>query len=129
MAQHKKIINYEFVDGPQQLPATYIAICTITGEQVPIYHKILVKMIENKYKNNFDLFIRTYVSPNAKRVSRDENDEDPYKLNVYADYLIITYRAAVNNKDTYQMQICADRFEKHFKRSITSFIPNDLPIT
>ena len=121
MAQHRKVINYEFVDGPQSLPSTFIATCTITGEKVPIYHKILVKMIETKYKNNFTLFSNTYISLAAKRDTKEANEEDPNKMNVYADYLVIVYKDAVCKNDTYQMMICADRFEKHFKRDIKLF--------
>lgn len=123
MSNKKKIINYEFADGVYEIPATFRAICTKSGTEVLYYHKVLVKLIENKYKNSYTYFINNYVCPEELRAERE--DTDPTKLNIYAKYLILCYKEAVLKKDEYGIFINADRFEKNFKRNIKDHL-NDL---
>lgn len=107
-----------FDDGVYDLPATYIAICTVSGEETAFYHKHLVKLIENKYKNNFKLFVDTFISSNVRREEQVLQDQDTFKFNIYAYYLIICYNEAVIKKDDYSKFVSSERFEKHFKKNI-----------
>ena len=120
MSKVKKIINYEFDDGAHQIPATYIATCTVTGNKVPIYHKNLVKLIESKYKNNFNFFVNNYISPEAAKEL--ELNEDPFKINIYGKYLILCYKEAVSKNDAYTAYSCTEKFEKNFKKDIKQFL-------
>lgn len=128
MARQKKTINYTFDDGDYQIDATFSATCTVTGEKVLIYHKNLIKLIEEKYKNNFGFFIKNYISPTARRDAKESVEQDPNRLNKYAEYLIICYKESLVKNDQYTTFICAERFERHFKRDITQFI-NDSTTT
>jgi hypothetical protein len=122
MPKQKKFINYTFSDGVHQIPATYNATCTVSGEKTAFYHKHLIKLIESKYKNNFKLFVDTFVSSNVKREEQELQNQDIYKLNIYAYYLIICYNEAVTKNDDYTKFVCSERFEKHFKKNIINHL-------
>lgn len=137
MARQKKIFNYDFIDGEQQIPATYEAICTKTGATVPIYHKILYKLIETKYKGRFQLFLKTFVKKPDKEepvLDADGNEiVDNYKLNAYSDYLIICYKGLQNKvvdiadtiavlKHDNEKAHIADCFKRNFNRDIETYV-------
>lgn len=122
MAGQKKSFFYEFREGTIEIPATFYATCTVSGEKVAIYHRTLVPLIENKYKNSYKLFIDTYVSPNAKKKQEEEIESDPYHVNTYGVFLAYEYRDAKIKGDTYTMEVCSDRFMKHFKKDIRDYI-------
>jgi hypothetical protein len=122
MARDKKFINYTFDDGEYKIPATYTATCIVSGEKVVYYHKNLVKLIETKYKNNFKLFVDTFISPSAKKEEQELHNQDKYKLNIYAYYLIICYNDAVKKNDEYSKFVCSERFEKHFNKDILNHL-------
>lgn len=136
MAKKKKIFNYEFADGFQEIPSTYKAKCNITGEFVPIYHKFLESLIKKKYKNNFAYFLKHFAKKGAvekKRAEQGYNEEDKYSLNRYSDYLIICYKSCLEilkdnynkdsiNKAKLEMEHAANCFQKHFNRDITKFV-------
>jgi hypothetical protein len=135
MARKPKIFNYEFVDGTVAIPSSYKAKCNITGEFVPIYHKNLIKIIENDYKNNFGLFVKTFKQKGAKKKQLEEAGYtgDKHSLNAYSDYLIICYKGCIDTlKDNYnkvsiskaktEMSFLADCFYRHFNRDIKRFV-------
>jgi hypothetical protein len=123
MSNKKKTIYYEFDDGQQELSATIVATCTKTGTKVTYYHKNLAKLIETKYRNNYSYFINNYICPEALREERE--DDDPYRLNIYAQYLILCYKEALVKNNQYNIFLCAERFEKNFKRDIKQHL-NDI---
>jgi hypothetical protein len=136
MARKKKSFFYEFADGEREIPSSYKAKCTITGEIVPIYHKFLETLIKKHYKNSFSLFEKTYAQKDAiKKKKEDEgyNENDKHTLNAYSDYLIICYRSCINNLEgnfnkqaivryKNEMIQIADNFKKHFNRDIAKFV-------
>jgi hypothetical protein len=135
MAKQKKLITYEFVDGEQQIPSTFKAKCNVTGELVPMYHKLLVKLIEKKYKNNFTYFLKHFSKKGAEKKQKEEAgyNNDKYSLNAYSDYLIICYKSCLETlKDNYnqdsikkakrEMDHVTACFFKHFNRDITKFV-------
>ena len=136
MAKQKKVFTYEFADGAQELPATYKAKCTISGEYVPIYHKFLESLIQKKYNNNFEYFLKHFTKKGElekKRSDEGYNDDDKYSLNRYSDYLIICYKSCLEtlkenyNKDSInkaksEMEHITNCFIKHFNRDITKFV-------
>ena len=123
-----------FADGEQWIPSSFKATCTKTGEIVPIYHKVLVTNIKKNYKDKFNYFLKNFVKKEIKEaVEKDENGKDiidPYKLNAYSDYLVISYKLLLKEKqedptlnikrDT-QMAHIADCFKRHFNRDILEF--------
>jgi len=137
MARKQKIFNYEFADGPQQIPSSYRAKCNKTGDIVPIYHKVLYQMILTKYKNKFNVFLKNFVKKGADvRIDIDENGNevaDKHKLNAYSDYLIISYKALDESKvdkndqkayfkflrDKSHIEDC---FKRHFNRDINQYL-------
>ncbi len=94
MAKRKKMYNYEFADCNQVLPSSVVIKCTASGESVRMYHKLLVKLIQKKYKNRWDLFNATYVKKGNK-VARPTNQQELDDYNArperYRKYLITTY--------------------------------------
>jgi len=139
MARQKKFFNYEFVDGVQEIPSSYKAKCNITGELIPIYHKFLVKLILDHYKNNFALFKNTFVKKGAAKQQRvdqgygDEDTVDPYKLNIYSDYLVASYKHCIDIlKDNYNQKVISktksemshidECFTRRFNRNIAKFV-------
>lgn len=135
MARKAKFHLYEFADGVQQIPSSYKAKCNITGEFVPIYHKFLEKLIKKHYKNNFEYFLKHYAQKSAakKKLEDDGYTDDQFSLNAYSDYLVICYKACIENlKDNFnqeaivriknEMQTIASNFRKHFNRDVTKFV-------
>ena len=136
MAKQKKVFTYEFADGLQEIPATYKAKCTVSGEFVPIYHKFLESLVQKKYKNNFGYFLKHFTKKGElekKRAEQGYDDNDKYSLNKYSDYLIICYKSCLETlKDNYneesikktkrEMEHITACFHKHFNRDITKFV-------
>lgn len=139
MARKKKFFNYEFADGFHEIPSSYKAKCTLTGEIIPIYHKFLVKLVEKSYKNNFSLFVKTFVKKGAKKQKKIEagygNGEtvQPYELNAYSDYLIASYKHCLDimkdnynikviNKQKHEMAHISECFKRRFNRDITKYV-------
>lgn len=136
MAKQKKVFTYEFADGSQEIPASYKAKCNITGEYVPIYHKFLESLVQKKYKNNFEYFLKHFCKKGAeekKRIAEGYDDEDKYSLNRYSSYLIICYKSCLVNLDENfnqqavlkiksEMEHISSCFRKHFNRDITKFV-------
>jgi hypothetical protein len=99
MAKRKKIYNYEFADCNQTLPSSVAVRCSISGEIVKMYHKQLVKLVQTKYKNRWELFKLTY----AKKGSREKpksNEDGEYNTTpeLYRKYLITTFLSYKRDK-------------------------------
>lgn len=136
MAKQKKIFNYEFADGWQEIPSSYKAKCNVTGELVPIYHKALETLIKKSYKNNFAYFLKHFAKKGAVKKQREDagyNDQEKFSLNAYSDYLIICYKSGIETlKENFnqqsitrtkkEMDHAANCFRKHFNRDITKYI-------
>jgi hypothetical protein len=131
----KKLFNYEFADGEQQIPSTYKVKCNVTGELIPIYHRFLNTLIKKKYKNNFSYFTKTFAKKGAVSKQREEAGytNDLYSLNAYSDYLVICYKSCLETlvdnfnekavtRTKNEMVFYADCFMKHFNRDITKFV-------
>ena len=136
MAKKKKFFTYEFSDGEVEVPSSYKAKCSVTGEMIPIYHKFLEKLVKKQYKNNFKLFLKTFAKKGAIQKQREEQgykDDDKFSLNAYSDYLIICYKSCLNtldgnfNKEAIiktknEMTMLEDNFTRNFNRDIKKFI-------
>lgn len=135
MAKKKKIFNYEFADGTQEIPASYKAKCNVTGELVPIYHKFLETLVRKKYKNNFGYFLKHFTKKGAVKKQKEDAgyNNDQYSLNAYSDYLIICYKSGLATlednfneesikKAKREMEHASNCFLKHFNRDITKYV-------
>ncbi len=96
MPKKKKLFNYKFIDCEKSLPSSIVVKCTQTGEEVRMYHKQLVRLIEKKYRNNYSLFRASYIKKgNKPEINNiDENGEYNTAPEGYRQYLIIAYKFA-----------------------------------
>ncbi len=94
MARKKKLYNYEFADCKQALPSSVEVRCSISGEKIKMYHKQLVKLIKNKYRNRWELFKTSYIKKGNKPslYGKDGNMEEyNTRPEGYRKYLITSY--------------------------------------
>tara|TARA_R100000278_G_C5455634_1_gene159021 strand:- start:148 stop:561 length:414 start_codon:yes stop_codon:yes gene_type:complete len=96
MPRKKKLYNYTFADCKKTLPSSLYVKCTETGEEVKMYHKQLVKLIESKYNNNWKLFQATYIKK-GNRVYTNEIDDYDSRPEGYRKYLVTAFVAAKND--------------------------------
>ena len=101
MAKKKKLFTYNFVDCEKKFNSSIIVTCTKTKEKVKMYHRQLVKLIKNKYNNNYGLFIASYIKKGNKpsEDKYDENGDNNPSPEGYRKYLIIAYNAYKNKKE------------------------------
>lgn len=112
MGRQKKQITYIFNDQEVTVPSMYIAKCTLTHEEVPIYHKHLAKLVEDKYKGNWAYFLKHYKKRGAveqikEAVIEQSKKDDPNfteesQLNQYSKYLEICWRTEQDKLKTNQ---------------------------
>ena len=95
MARKKKIFNYKFVDCEKSFPSSVTVVCTQTKEKIKMYHKQLVRLIENKYRNNYSVFKATYIKKGNKpeENNTDENGEYNTAPEGYRQYLVTAFMA------------------------------------
>lgn len=133
MAKPKKNFTYLFKEGEVTIPSSYQAKCNVTGEIIPIYHKFLVKMIEGKYKNSFEFFVKTFKKRGADEQIREEqglpDEPEETKLNEYSKYLAICWKTEKNRsrKDLteqessnidFEIQRIEELYSRRFKRNV-----------
>ena len=111
MARKKKLFTYTFADGPRELPSSNLIKCTKTGEEFKMYHKHLVSLIENKYRNNWSLFKSSYIKK-GNRVDPDADETEEYNTRPagYRSYLITAY-ISYRNDTTLSESTRADKLE------------------
>lgn len=99
MARKKKEFNYKFIDCDMSFPSSIVVTCTQTKEKVRMYHKQLVRLIENKYRNNYSVFKATYIKKGNKpeENNRDENGEYNTAPEGYRQYLVSSYMFTKND--------------------------------
>ena len=95
MARKKKIFNYKFVDCEKSFPSSVMVTCTQTREKIKMYHKQLVRLIENKYRNNYSVFKATYIKKGNKpeESNIDVNGEYNTAPEGYRQYLVTAFMA------------------------------------
>lgn len=95
MARKKKIFNYKFVDCEKSFPSSVMVTCTQTKEKIKMYHKQLVRLIENKYRNNYSVFKATYIKKGNKpeESNIDINGEYNTAPEGYRQYLVTAFMA------------------------------------
>jgi hypothetical protein len=135
MARQKKNFKYFFADGAVEVPSSYQAKCTLTGEIVPIYHKFLQKLVKKKYKNKFQLFLQTFAKKGAEKQKRQdagisEEEHSQYKLNAYSTWLALCYKSLITEtideadteaciKHKRELSYIEDCFMRHFNKKIS----------
>ena len=99
MARKKKLYNYEFADCKQALPSSVEVRCSISGEKIKMYHKQLVKLIKNKYRNRWELFKTSYIKKGNKPSLYKDGNIEEYNTRPegYRKYLITSYMAFKND--------------------------------
>ena len=99
MARKKKKFNYEFIDCKMSFPSSVEVTCTQTKEKIKMYHKQLVRLIKNKYRNNYSVFKSTYIKKGNKpdENNRDENGEYNTAPEGYRQYLVSQYLYTKND--------------------------------
>lgn len=109
MARKKRQYTYEFTDCKKSFPSSILVKCTETKEEVRMYHKQLVRIIKNKYNNNYGLFKASYIKKGNKPIENkyDENGDYNPAPEGYRKYLIIAYMAAKNSKELSESQRAA----------------------
>ena len=101
MARKKKIFNYKFVDCEKSFPSSVTVTCTQTKEKIKMYHKQLVRLIENKYRNNYSVFKATYIKKGNKpeESNIDVNGEYNTAPEGYRQYLVTAFMAIKKYKN------------------------------
>ena len=93
MARKKRLYTYEFADCKKSLPSSIVVECTQTKEKVRMYHKQLVRIIKNKYNNNYGLFKASYIKKGNKPIEDKYDDKGDYNPSPegYRKFLITSY--------------------------------------
>ena len=99
MARKKKKFNYEFIDCKMSFPSSVEVTCTQTKEKIKMYHKQLVRLIKNKYRNNYSVFKATYIKKGNKpeENNRDENGDYNTAPEGYRQFLVSQYLFTKND--------------------------------
>ena len=99
MARKKKKFNYEFIDCKMSFPSSVEVTCTQTKEKIKMYHKQLVRLIKNKYRNNYSVFKATYIKKGNKpeENNRDENGDYNSAPEGYRQFLVSQYLFTKND--------------------------------
>tara|TARA_R110000824_G_C15083754_1_gene664676 strand:- start:198 stop:635 length:438 start_codon:yes stop_codon:yes gene_type:complete len=99
MARRKKYYSYKFIDCEKKFNSSVLVTCTQTKEKIKMYHKQLVKLIKNKYNNNYGLFVASYIKKGNKPIEDryDENGDFNPAPEGYKKYLITAYLAVKNS--------------------------------
>jgi hypothetical protein len=130
MARKKKIFNYEFIDCEKSFNSSVEVVCTQTKEKVKMYHRQLVKLIENKYRNNYSLFKATYIKKGNKPENNNVNEFGEYNPapEGYRKYLVTAYMALMKDvaldksNKAVKMSFINDCYIKRYSSSIEGAI-------
>ena len=126
MARKKKIFNYEFIDCEKSFNSSVEVVCTQTKEKVKMYHRQLVRLIENKYRNNYSLFKATYIKKGNKPENNNVDEFGEYSPapEGYRKYLVTAYMALIKDSimdqstKSAKMSFINDCYMKRYKKSI-----------
>ena len=115
----QKILAIEFADGVQELPSSMKVQCNITGKSIHYYTPNLLRIIKNKYKNNYKYFLDNYISREGKSMIPTNLTEDHEEdLTPYRSYLLLSYNALKKEKKNSitasKMADITDIFAKRF---------------
>ena len=110
-----KIINVKFADGDRALPSSLKIKCNVTGDMKGFYTPYLIKLVERKYDNNYQLFLDTYVSKGAKNQLSTPSDEEP-ALDVYKTVLALEYSHLKNRSNTIKSRHRINTIKSIFRR-------------
>tara|TARA_E500000318_G_scaffold39945_1_gene38394 strand:+ start:1288 stop:1692 length:405 start_codon:yes stop_codon:yes gene_type:complete len=129
MPKKKKMFNYQFVDCEKSFPSSVIVTCTQTKEKVKMYHKQLVRLIENKYRNNYGVFKATYIKKgNKPEDNNEENGEYNTAPEGYRQYLVTAYMATQNNdkldisKKAGKLSFLSDCYSKRYNGNLEEVV-------
>lgn len=128
MARKKKKFNYEFIDCKMSFPSSVEVTCTQTKEKIKMYHKQLVRLIKNKYRNNYSTFKATYVKKGNKPELNDENGEYNTAPEGYKQYLITAYMSYSKDesmdisKKAAQLNFLSDCYTKRYNGNIQEVV-------
>lgn len=130
MARKKKMFNYKFIDCEKSFPSSVVVTCTQTKEKVKMYHRQLVKVIENKYQNNYSIFKATYIKKGNKPDLSNTNEDGEYNTapEGYKQYLITAFMAAKrdNNIDASlkaaKLSFLSDCYSKRYKTNLEQVV-------
>ena len=130
MARKKKMFNYKFIDCEKSFPSSVVVTCTQTKEKVKMYHRQLVKVIENKYQNNYSIFKATYIKKGNKPDLSNTNEDGEYNTapEGYKQYLITAFMAAKrdNNIDASlkaaKLSFLSDCYSKRYKTNLEEVV-------
>jgi hypothetical protein len=130
MARKKKIFNYKFVDCEKSLPSSIEVVCTQTNEKVKMYHRQLVRLIENKYQNNYSIFKATYIKKGNKPDLSNINEDGEYNTapEGYKQYLITAFMAAKRDASINEslraakLSFLSDCYSKRYKTNLEEVV-------
>jgi|SaaInlV_120m_DNA_2_1039728.scaffolds.fasta_scaffold67841_1 hypothetical protein len=115
--KRSKIINVQFSDGPQQLMSSLKVKCNATGEIKSFYTPYLIGLIKRKYDNNYQYFLKTYISKSARKRVLEVTDEEP-ALDVYKSVLTLEYdhlkRQPGTIKNRHRINVIKSIFSRRF---------------
>lgn len=126
MARRKKYYSYKFIDCEKKFNSSVLVTCTQTKEKIKMYHKQLVKLIKNKYNNNYGLFVASYIKKGNKPIEDryDENGDYNPAPEGYKKYLITAFLAVKNSEmlsesnKRARLSFFSDCFYKRYKDNI-----------
>ena len=130
MARKKKVFNYQFIDCEKSFPSSVEVICTQTKEKVRMYHKQLVRLIENKYRNNYSVFKATYIKKGNKPEdnNRDENGEyntspEGYRQYLVSCYMFIKNDSSIEDSDrSGKLSFLSDCYSKRYNNNLEEVV-------
>jgi len=68
--------------------------CNVTGRLIHYYVPNLLRIIKNKYKNNYKYFLENYISREGKSmIPSNDTLEQEDDLKEYRTYLLLSYNA------------------------------------
>ena len=90
----QKFKSIKFSDGVYELPSSMKVKCNVTGRLIHYYVPNLLRIIKNKYKNNYKYFLENYISREGKSMIpiNDTSDQED-DLKEYRNYLLLSYNA------------------------------------
>ena len=90
----QKFKSIKFSDGVYELPSSMKVKCNVTGRLIHYYTPNLLRIIKNKYKNDYKYFLENYISREGKSMTvTNDTIEQEDDLKEYRNYLLLSYNS------------------------------------
>jgi hypothetical protein len=115
----QKFKSIKFSDGVYELPSSMKVKCNVTGRLIHYYVPNLLRIIKNKYQNNYKYFLENYISREGKSmIPSNDTPEQEDDLKEYRNYLLLSYIALKKQPKTsisaFKMDELVEIFNRRF---------------